>query len=87
MLELTDDALLALPRPACPGCGRTGCLIPRVYGMPASDDPLMQRMEAGEVTVEFAGCIIPVDPVPVWRCRRCDALVARDGGLVEAGSE
>jgi len=35
------------------------------------------------VDVEFAGCVIPVDPLPVWRCRRCDALVAGDGSLID----
>lgn len=51
--------------------------------MPAADDPLVQRAERGEVDVEFAGCAIPVDPLPVWRCRRCDALVAQDGSLID----
>lgn len=87
LLDLTDDELLALPRPPCPGCGQTGGLVPRVYGMPALDDPMVRRAEAGEVDVEFAGCLVPLEPLPVWRCRRCDALVARDGALVRASLE
>jgi hypothetical protein len=47
--------------------------------MPSSDDPLIQRLGRGEVDVEFAGCVIPIDPLPVWRCRNCEALVAEDG--------
>lgn len=82
VLGLSDDELLALPRPPCPRCGRAGHLIPRIYGMPSSDDPLVQRAEHGEVEVEFAGCVIPVDPLPVWRCTSCDGLVAEDGTLV-----
>jgi hypothetical protein len=83
ILDLTDDELLALPRPPCPGCGTRGTLVPRIYGMPAPDDPLMERVERQEVDVEFAGCIIPLDPLPVWRCRHCDALVAEDGAMIE----
>lgn len=82
VLGLTDEELLALPRPPCPGCGQAGRLIPRIYGMPSADDPLLRRSETGEVEVEFAGCVIPVDPLPVWRCVTCDALVAEDGALV-----
>jgi len=82
-LDLSDDELLALPRPSCPGCGKVGTLVPRVYGMPATDDPLFRRAERGEVDVEFAGCVIPLDPLPVWRCRSCDALVAEDGAVIE----
>lgn len=81
-LDLDDDELLALPRPACPNCGHAGSLVPRIYGMPSPDDELLRRAEAGDVDVEFAGCIVPVDPLPLWRCRRCSALVARDGALV-----
>lgn len=83
ILELSDDELLALPRPPCPRCGRYGTVVPRIYGMPASDDPLIQRVQREEVDVEFAGCVIPLEPVPVWRCRHCDALVAQDGALIE----
>jgi hypothetical protein len=81
-LHLSDEALLALPRPACPRCG-TGRLVPRVYGYPLPDDPLLQRANRGEVDVEFAGCVIPRGPLPVWSCRGCEALVARDGSQVE----
>ena len=52
-------------------------------GMPSPDDALFQRAERGEVEVEFAGCVIPLDPLPIWRCRRCDSLVAEDGELIE----
>jgi hypothetical protein len=83
VLGLNDEQLLALPRPPCPQCGVSGGLVPRVYGMPAGDDPLVERAERGEVDVEFAGCVIPVDALPIWRCRRCDALVAEDGSLIE----
>ena len=82
VLGLTDEELLALPRPPCPRCDQAGRLIPRVYGMPSPDDPLFQRAASGEVEVEFAGCVIPVDPLRVWRCVVCDALVAEDGSLV-----
>lgn len=82
VLGLTDEELLALPRPPCPRCDPAGHRIPRVYGMPSPDDPLIQRAESGDVEVEFAGCVIPVDPLPVWRCVGCDALVAEDGSLV-----
>jgi hypothetical protein len=83
ILDLSDDGLLALPRPPCPTCGGHGTLVPRIYGMPAIDDPLMRRVERAEVHVEFAGCIIPLEPLPVWRCRRCDALVAEDGTVID----
>lgn len=83
ILDLSDDELLALPRPPCPRCGRRGALVPRIYGMPAIDDPLMLRVERAEVDVEFAGCAIPLDPLPVWRCRQCDALVAEDGAPID----
>jgi hypothetical protein len=83
VLGLSDEDLLALPRPPCPACAAVGQLIPRVYGMPSPDDPLLQRAERGEVDVEFAGCVIPMAPLPVWRCRHCDALVAEDGTQVE----
>lgn len=83
LLGLSDDELLTLPRPPCPQCRVAGYLVPRIYGMPAADDPLVQRAERGEVDVEFAGCIIPVDALPVWRCRKCEALVAEDGSLIE----
>lgn len=82
VLGLTDEELLARPPPPCPGCGQAGRLIPRIYGMPSADDPLPRQSETGEVEVEFAGCVIPVDPLPVWRCVICDALVAEDGSLV-----
>jgi hypothetical protein len=88
VLGLTDEELLALPRPPCPRCGQAGRLIPRVNGMPSPDDPLLRRTEMGEIEVEFAGCVIPVDPLPVWRCVVCDALVAEDGSLIaEEGYE
>lgn len=51
VLELSDDELLALPRPPCPRCGTSGCLVPRIYGMPSPDDELFQRAEQGEVDV------------------------------------
>jgi hypothetical protein len=82
-LELSDDELLALPRPRCPKCGAEDRLVPRVYGMPSADDPLVQQADRGEVDVEFAGCVIPREPLPVWRCRQCGTLVARDGTSVE----
>lgn len=82
-LAMSDEQLLALPRPPCPQSGSRGGLIPRIYGLPSPDDDLFRLAEAGEVDVEFAGCVIPFDPLPVWRCRRCDALVAREGGLIE----
>lgn len=44
--------------------------------------PLVRRAERGEVDVEFAGCVIPVDPLPVWRCRRSGAPVTEDGSRV-----
>lgn len=84
VLGLSDEDLLALPRPACPECGADGALVPRIYGMPSTDDPLLQRAERGEVDVEFAGCVIPLEPLPVWRCRRCEVLVAGDGTRVDA---
>lgn len=83
ILDLSDDELLALPRPPCPRCRGRDTLVPRVYGMPDPADPLMQRVERGEVDVEFAGCIIPLEPLPVWRCRQCDALVSEDGALID----
>lgn len=83
ILDLSDDELLALPRPRCPRCEGQGTLVPRVYGMPDPDDPLMQRVDRGEVDVEFAGCVIPLEPLPVWRCRQCDALVAEDGTAID----
>jgi hypothetical protein len=83
VLEYSDEELLALPRPSCPRCSVAGGLVPRIYGMPSAGDPLVQRAERGEVDVEFAGCVIPVDPLPVWRCRHCDALVAEDGSLID----
>ena len=83
VLSLSDDELLALPRPPCPRCGVDGQLLPRVYGMPSPDDPLLKRAQRGEVDVEFAGCIVPSKPTPVWRCRRCAALVAKDGTRVD----
>jgi hypothetical protein len=82
-LGLSNEELLNLPRPRCPQCGVVGGLVPRIYGMPLGDDPLVQRVERGEVDVDFAGCVIPGDPLPIWRCRRCDAYVARDGALIE----
>lgn len=51
--------------------------------MPASDDLLLQRVERGEVDVEFAGCVLPLEPLPVWRCRHCDALVTEGGASVD----
>ncbi len=83
MLGLSDEEPLALSRPPCPRYGAGGPLVPRIYGMPAGDDPLVERAERGEVDVEFAGCGIPVDALPIWRCRRCDALVVEDGSLIE----
>jgi hypothetical protein len=83
VLDMSDEELLSLPRPPCPHCGSTGHLIPRIYGMPSADDSLVQRAERGEVDVEFAGCLIPLEPLPVWRCRDCRALVASDGSQVE----
>jgi hypothetical protein len=83
LLEMSDEELLTLPRPSCPRCGVAGGLVPRIYGMPSGDDPLLKRAERGEVDVEFAGCVIPLDPLPMWRCRQCDALVAADGCLIE----
>jgi hypothetical protein len=83
LLGLSDEELLTLPRPPCPRCRLAGGLVPRIYGMPSGDDPLVQRADRGEVDVEFAGCVIPVDPLPMWRCRRCQALVAKDGSLIE----
>ncbi len=80
VLELSDEVLLALERPRCEAAGGP---VPRIYGMPAGDDPLVERAARGEVDVEFAGCVIPVDALPIWRCRRCDALVAEDGSLIE----
>lgn len=79
LLGMSDEELLALPRPACPRCGVSGHLVPRIYGLPSADDELLLRVERGEVDVEFAGCLIPMEPLPVWRCRHCDALVAEDG--------
>lgn len=84
VLGLSDEELLALPHPTCPRCGDSGRLGPRIYGMPAGDDPFVQRAETGEVDVEYAGCVIPIDPLPVWRCRRCDEHVAEDCSLVAA---
>jgi hypothetical protein len=84
VLGMSDERLLALPRPPCPHCGVEGSLIPRIYGMPTPDDPLVRRVERGEVDVEFAGCVIPQEPRPMWRCRRCDGLVAVDGSRTEA---
>jgi hypothetical protein len=86
IFDLSDDELLALPRPACPRCTGRNTLVPRVYGMPAGDDPLLQRVERGEVDVEFAGCVIPLEPLPVWRCRRCDALVSESGEPIDEPS-
>ena len=83
VLDLSDDELLALPRPPCPQCGVTGQLMPRVYRMHTAEDLLLERAQQGEVVVEFAGCIVPGRPTPVWRCRQCCALVARDGSSVE----
>jgi len=83
VLGMSDEELLALPRPACPSCGVNGQLVPRIYGMPSPDDPLFRRAERGEVEVEFAGCVISMEPLPVWRCSACDALVAEDGTYIE----
>jgi len=80
-LEMSDDELLALPRPSCPRC-QGNQLVPRLYGMPSADDPRIQRLERGELDVEFAGCVIPMDPLPLWRCRKCDALVGADGSEI-----
>jgi hypothetical protein len=46
------------------------------------DDPLVARAERGEVDIEFAGCVILEGPLPMWRCRSCDALVTGDGSPV-----
>ena len=81
LLGMSDEDLLNAPRPPCPQCGAPGGLVPRIYGMPSYDDPLVQRAERGEIDVDFAGCVI-TDPLPMWRCRRCDALVAYDGTLI-----
>lgn len=83
LLALSDEELLDLPRPPCPQCGAADRLVPRIYGMPAGDDLLVERARRGEVDVEFAGCVVPVDALPIWRCRRCDALVAEDGSRID----
>jgi hypothetical protein len=81
-LDSTDEERLALPRPACPVCG-VEALVPRIYGEVLPDDPLVRRTGAGEIDVEFAGCVIPPPPLPFWRCRRCAALVGSDGARID----
>lgn len=81
-LGLDDETLLASPPPRCGTCGGTD-VVPRVFGLPSAEDPLLQRVERGEVDAEFAGCVVPEGPLPVWRCRGCGGLMTFDGDEVE----
>lgn len=41
--------------------------------------PLLARVDRGEIDGEFAGCIVPDGPLPLWRCRGCDLLMSETG--------
>jgi hypothetical protein len=81
-LDVDDEQLLKLPRPPCPACGGRH-LVRESTGCRPWDDPLVARAERGEVDIEFAGCVISEGPLPMWRCRSCDALVDGDGSPVD----
>ena len=61
----------------CPHCA--GTMIPIAYGMP--DQELIDASEQGQAAI--GGCVIPVDPIPQWRCTAC----GRDVAVAEAQPE
>ncbi|GIU85169.1 MAG: hypothetical protein KatS3mg008_1944 [Acidimicrobiales bacterium] len=84
LMAISDEEMLAMPRPPCPICGaqEEELVVPVIYGYVSPDDPLLSEAEQGHVV--FGGCIPPPGRLPWWACRRCGAMIAKDGTSTDA---
>ena len=57
----------------CPVCGASP-VASILYGMPAFNQELEQKMEEGRITL--GGCCIEIDG-PVWECSHCGQKIYR----------
>lgn len=63
------------PDRACPVCGKSGTLVPILYGLPAMSAELEAALARGDA--RLGGCLLVPDQ-PTHACRACDADVRLD---------
>ncbi|QEH38599.1 hypothetical protein OJF2_72030 [Aquisphaera giovannonii] len=67
----------------CPRCGSRK-LATILWGLPAFDDELERRLDAGEVVL--GGCCV-TDDDPVWECTECGWQAGKRGKAGGTGDE